>query len=160
MTSHTPPIPTANRNKKDLGSNAAKMQDQSLKLAEPQNTSEQGNTANIRQNTTNKGFFQGRRLKWSAHARQGNTDAIDLRHWRAAFEDWPEEGFVMAKLNADDRDKLPARDFAEPEKRAYPIEDKAHARNAKARASQAVNSGRMSKAEEDKIDQKADAVLK
>jgi hypothetical protein len=66
----------------------------------------------------------------------------------------------MAKLNADDRDKLPARDFAEPEKRAYPIEDKAHARNAKARASQAVNSGRMSKAEEDKIDQKADAVLK
>ena len=66
----------------------------------------------------------------------------------------------MAKLNADDRDKLPARDFAEPEKRAYPIEDKAHARNAKARASQAVNSGRMSKAEEDKIDQKADAVPK
>jgi hypothetical protein len=63
MASHTPPIPSAKRNKKDLGSNAAKMQDQSLKLAEPQNTSEQGNTANIRQNTTNKGFFQGRRLK-------------------------------------------------------------------------------------------------
>jgi hypothetical protein len=66
----------------------------------------------------------------------------------------------MAKLNTDDRNKLPAREFAEPEKRAYPIEDKAHARNAKARASQAVNSGRMSKAEEGKIDKKADAVLK
>jgi hypothetical protein len=66
----------------------------------------------------------------------------------------------MAKLNTDDRNKLPAREFAEPEKRAYPIEDKAHARNAKARASQAVNSGRMSKAEESKIDKKADAVLK
>ena len=58
MTSHTPPIPTANRNKKDLGSNAAKMQDQSLKLAEPQNTSEQGNTANIRQNTTKRDSFR------------------------------------------------------------------------------------------------------
>ena len=66
----------------------------------------------------------------------------------------------MTKLNADDRNKLPAKDFAEPEKRAYPIEDKAHARNAKARASQAANSGRMSRAEQDAIDRKADAVLK
>jgi hypothetical protein len=66
----------------------------------------------------------------------------------------------MTKLTTDDRKKLPAADFAEPKVRAYPIEDKSHARNAKARASQAVNSGRMSKAEEDKIDKKADAVLK
>jgi hypothetical protein len=27
------------------------------------NTQEQGDTANIRQNTTNKGFFKGRRIK-------------------------------------------------------------------------------------------------
>ena len=66
----------------------------------------------------------------------------------------------MTKLNADDRNKLSAKDFAEPEKRAYPIEDKAHARNAKARATQAANSGRISKAEQDEIDRKADAVLK
>ena len=66
----------------------------------------------------------------------------------------------MTKLNADDRNKLPAKAFAEPKKRAYPIEDKAHARNAKARASQAANCGRMSKAEQDEIDRKADAVLK
>ena len=66
----------------------------------------------------------------------------------------------MTKLSAEDRNKLPAKDFAEPEKRAYPIEDKAHARNAKARATQAANSGRMSKAERDEIDRKADAVLK
>jgi hypothetical protein len=66
----------------------------------------------------------------------------------------------MAELDADDRKKLPAKDFAEPEKRAYPIEDKPHARNAKARASQAVKAGRMSKAEEQEIDKKADAVLK
>ncbi|HTI66349.1 MAG TPA: hypothetical protein VL460_02255 [Caulobacteraceae bacterium] len=65
----------------------------------------------------------------------------------------------MAELDAKKRNKLPAKAFAEPEKRAYPIEDKPHARNAKARASQAVKAGRMSKAEEKKIDRKADAVL-
>lgn len=65
----------------------------------------------------------------------------------------------MSELKAKTRNKLPAKDFAEPEKRAYPIEDKAHARNAKARASQAVKAGQMSKAEEKRIDKKADAVL-
>jgi hypothetical protein len=65
----------------------------------------------------------------------------------------------MAELRADKRNKLAASDFAEPEKRAYPIEDKAHARNAKARASQAQKAGRMSKAEKAKIDKKADKVL-
>ena len=66
----------------------------------------------------------------------------------------------MAELTSKARDKLPAKDFAEPEKRAYPIEDKAHARNAKARAAQQVKAGKMSKAEAGKIDKKADAVLK
>jgi len=66
----------------------------------------------------------------------------------------------MAKLTKRDRDLLSAKEFAEPEERAYPIEDKAHARNAKARASQAVKRGRMSTAEARKIDKKADAVLK
>jgi hypothetical protein len=71
-----------------------------------------------------------------------------------------EGGPAMAELNTDKRKKLPKSKFAEPDKRAYPIEDKAHARNAKARASQAQNAGRMSKAEEKKIDKKADQVLK
>jgi hypothetical protein len=66
----------------------------------------------------------------------------------------------MAKLNAKNRDKLPAKAFAEPKTRAYPIEDRAHARNAKARASQAVKAGRMPAREEKLIDKKADAVLK
>jgi hypothetical protein len=66
----------------------------------------------------------------------------------------------MADLSSKARKKLPAKDFAEPEKRAYPIEDKAHAANAKARASQQVKAGKMSKAEASKIDKKADAVLK
>ncbi len=70
------------------------------------------------------------------------------------------EELNMAKLEDRDRKTLPAGEFAEPEKRAYPIEDKSHARNAKARASQAAKAGRMSKAEEAKIDRKADSVLK
>ena len=65
----------------------------------------------------------------------------------------------MSELNAGKRDKLPAKAFAEPEQRAYPIEDKPHARNAKARASQAVNAGRMSKGIEAKIDAKANRKL-
>lgn len=66
----------------------------------------------------------------------------------------------MTQLTKTQRDKLPARKFAEPDKRAYPIEDADHARNAKSRASQAVKAGRMSKAEANKIDRKADAVIK
>lgn len=65
----------------------------------------------------------------------------------------------MSKLTTNKRDALPAKDFAEPDKRAYPIEDKAHARNAKARASQAAHKGRISKAEEARIDKRADRVL-
>jgi hypothetical protein len=65
----------------------------------------------------------------------------------------------MSELSHARRDDLPAKDFAEPGKRAYPIEDKAHARNAKARASQAVKAGRMDKTEQARIAAKADAVL-
>ena len=65
----------------------------------------------------------------------------------------------MPKLSESERDKLPASKFAEPDKRSYPTEDAAHAKNAKARASQAVKAGRMSKAEESKIDTRADTVI-
>lgn len=64
----------------------------------------------------------------------------------------------MAKLTAKARNDLPAKKFAGPD-RSYPIPDKAHAANAKARASQAVNAGRMSKEVERRIDAKADRVL-
>lgn len=64
----------------------------------------------------------------------------------------------MAKLDAADRKRLPASDFAGPD-RSYPVPDKSHAANAKARASQAVNEGRMSKSAEERIDAKADKVL-
>jgi len=65
----------------------------------------------------------------------------------------------MAELSTDARKHLSKSEFAEPEKRKYPVEDKPHARNAKARAAQAVKAGRMSKAEEKRIDAKADKVL-
>lgn len=66
----------------------------------------------------------------------------------------------MAELSTDKRKKLPDSKFALPKERAYPIEDKAHARNAKARAAQQAKAGKLSKADEAKIDRKADAVLK
>ena len=64
----------------------------------------------------------------------------------------------MAKLTSAQRKKLPKSQFAGPNK-SYPVPDKSHAANAKARASQAVNAGRMSKAQESKIDARANAVL-
>jgi hypothetical protein len=42
----------------------------------------------------------------------------------------------MAKLTTKARKKLPKSSFAEPGKRAYPINDLAHGRNALARVSQ------------------------
>lgn len=42
----------------------------------------------------------------------------------------------MAKLSYQERKSLPKKSFAEPGKRKYPIEDKAHARNALARVAQ------------------------
>jgi len=66
----------------------------------------------------------------------------------------------MGKLTAKARKAMPKSEFGEPGKRAYPMPDKAHAANAKARASQAVNAGRMSKATEAKIDAKANRKLK
>lgn len=65
----------------------------------------------------------------------------------------------MGKLKAKARNALPESDFGLPGKRAYPMPDKNHAANAKARASQAVNAGRMSESTEEKIDAKANKVL-
>lgn len=65
----------------------------------------------------------------------------------------------MAKLTTKARKALPASTFGEPGKRAYPMPDRSHAANAKARASQAVNAGRMSSSTESKIDAKANKVL-
>jgi len=65
----------------------------------------------------------------------------------------------LAKLTAKTRNKLPASKFAGPD-RSYLVPDKSHAANAKARATQAVNAGRMSPAAAAKIKAKANRVLK
>ena len=65
----------------------------------------------------------------------------------------------MAELTERQRDKEPKSDFGLPEKRKYPMPDKSHAANAKARASQQVKKGNLSKADEAKIDRKADKIL-
>jgi hypothetical protein len=65
----------------------------------------------------------------------------------------------VTKLTTERRNKLPKASFGLPGKKAYPMPDKSHAANAKARASQAVNAGRMSTSTEAKIDAKANRVL-
>jgi len=65
----------------------------------------------------------------------------------------------MATMSEKQRDKLPESKFGLPDERKYTMPDKSHARNAKARASQAQNAGRITAAEEKKIDRKADKVL-
>lgn len=65
----------------------------------------------------------------------------------------------MAKLTSKQRKALPKSDFAGPG-RSYPVDTHNRAANAKARAAQAVKAGRMSKAQEARIDAKADKKLK
>ena len=64
----------------------------------------------------------------------------------------------MTELTTKGRKALPTRDFALPGKR-YPVEDKAHATNAKSRATQQFRAGDLSAEDRAKIDAKADAVL-
>jgi hypothetical protein len=75
----------------------------------------------------------------------------------------------MVELSAKKREKLPAKDFGLPEKARtkaakkesgnYPMPDKEHARNAKARAAQQQHAGNLTKQEQERIDRKADKVL-
>jgi hypothetical protein len=57
-----PPIPPANRSQKGTGGEPEVKKDTSS-AKKVNNTAEQGDTANIKQNTTNAGFFKGRRVK-------------------------------------------------------------------------------------------------
>jgi hypothetical protein len=64
MTKHMPDAPAANRSKKGPGDHSVVASDTAhLKHLGELNQSEQGDTANIMQNTTNKGQFRGRRMK-------------------------------------------------------------------------------------------------
>lgn len=65
----------------------------------------------------------------------------------------------MVKLTAAKRKKIPKSEFGLPGSKKYPMEDKAHAKNAKARATQMVKKGKLSSASKAKIDAKANKVL-
>lgn len=65
----------------------------------------------------------------------------------------------MAKLSSKSRSKLPKSDFGLPGEKKYPMPDKAHAANAKARATQMVNKGKLSESSKAKIDAKANRIL-
>jgi hypothetical protein len=65
----------------------------------------------------------------------------------------------MAKLTTKARNKLPKSDFGLPGEGKYPMPDKAHAANAKARATQMEKRGKLSPASKEKIDAKANRVL-
>ena len=66
----------------------------------------------------------------------------------------------MGALTEKKRSNLGLSQFALPAERKYPVPDKAHAINAKARATQQVNDGNLSSAQKSQIDAKANAVLR
>lgn len=77
----------------------------------------------------------------------------------------------MSKLTAAKRKELPKSEYGLPTKvgkggkneagkGAYPMPDKSHAQNAKARASQMVKAGKLSESAKAKIDAKANKILK
>ena len=65
----------------------------------------------------------------------------------------------MAKLTAAKRRKIPSSSFGQPGKRKYPMPDRSHAANAKARATQQAKKGRLSASQKNKIHAKASRVL-
>lgn len=65
----------------------------------------------------------------------------------------------MAKLTAKKRNALPKKDFGLPAQGKYPMPDKSHAANAKARATQMVKQGKLAPAAKSKIDAKANRML-
>jgi len=66
----------------------------------------------------------------------------------------------MPRLKRAERKRLPKNAFALPGKRKFPVDTRARAANAKARATQGVNKGTLTKAEKAKIFAKANKVLR
>nr|WP_249206513.1 hypothetical protein [Gluconobacter cerinus] len=62
-------------------------------------------------------------------------------------------------MTKEERDSIPDDEFGLPEKRAYPVDTKARARNAKARATQELERGLLTQEERNEIDQAADRKL-
>ena len=65
----------------------------------------------------------------------------------------------MAKLTTEKRKSLPKSEFGLSGSGSYPMPDRDHAANAKARASQMVKKGKLSPSSKSKIDAKANKIL-
>ena len=65
----------------------------------------------------------------------------------------------MAKLTTEQRKKLSKALYGLPSEKKYPMPDREHAANAKARASQQVKEGNLSESSKEKIDAKANKIL-
>lgn len=64
------------------------------------------------------------------------------------------------KLTTKKRKAIPKKEFGMPGEKKYPMPDRAHAANAKARASQMEAKGKLSSSAKSKIDAKANKILK
>jgi len=89
-------------------------------------------------------------------------DAFGIRQSKRSS--WTDDAYresegQMAKLRAKARKALPSSEFGLPGKRAYPVNDRSHAANAKARATQMVNRGKLSGSQAAEIRAKANRVL-
>jgi len=65
----------------------------------------------------------------------------------------------MAKLNTAARKEIPSSEFGLPGRRAYPMPDRSHAANAKARSTQMVKAGKLSASSAARIRAKANKML-
>lgn len=65
----------------------------------------------------------------------------------------------MGKLSTANRKALPASTFGLPGERKFPMPDKSHAANAKARATQGVKRGTLSASSAAKVKAKANKIL-
>lgn len=65
----------------------------------------------------------------------------------------------MSRLTTQGRKHLAKSEFGLPASKSYPMPDRRHAANAKARARQQVKKGKLSVRAERRIDTKADRVL-
>jgi hypothetical protein len=66
----------------------------------------------------------------------------------------------MAELSTKRRNALPKSVFGLPAQRAYPMNDRAHAANEKARASQQLAAGNLTQSQYSQIVAKANKILK
>jgi hypothetical protein len=66
----------------------------------------------------------------------------------------------VATLTTETRKKIPKKKFGLPGQKKYPMPDREHAANAKARATQMWETGKLSGSSREKIFAKANSILK